>query len=721
VPTTDSPFGTSSQSGRELLGVTGLSDAPPLREVLRVNQLGYYPVLALGVLAIIDQFQGYAFTVLTPDIGATLGLGIGTVAALRVAQTFAQAISPLPIAAIVRNRASRAALCIGTGVIWSVVTLFTGFVPGLLALLAVLVVDGLSTGSVGALHYPLLTDIYPPAGRVRVFSFYNALGAFGSILSPLLVALLSVFFLLTWRGVFVALGLIAVLGSLSTLRLRDPGFGKWDTEAIRAAVIHNGSAVRPDSIEHKDVDLGFFEIAQRLMLIPTLRRMYSGYMVLGMLLVPFATFLSYFLADRWNMDASERGFFFAGIAAASVVGLLLFAKRGERVFRLGPQRMTRFASYALALAVLLLALGAAVPSFIPMVVCFAVGETLIAILAPCINIVMLSIVRARHRPIASALAGIAVAVGAIAGTILLSGIDSRFGLAGAIGSLVVPGVVGALILGSAGRLVEGDLDRMISEVQEEETVKQSVTAGHHVPLLACRGIDFSYGKLQVLFDVGLTVDEGEMVALLGVNGAGKSTLLNVISGLALPQSGTVRLSGHDITYLDAERRLKLGVAQVPGGRAVFPPLTVIDNLRVFGHTLGRDRTRVNEAIERALAAFPRLEERRNQHAVTLSGGEQQMLALSKSLILAPKLLLIDELSLGLAPVVVAQLVDMVRTINASGTAIVLVEQSVNVAFSLVERCYFMERGQVRFEGSPVDLVERDDLLRAVFLGNGAPL
>src|SRR5204863_557949 len=208
------------------------------------------------------------------------------------------------------------------------------------------------------------------------------------------------------------------------------------------------------------------------------------------------------------------------------------------------------------------------------------------------------------------------------------------------------------------------------------------------------------------FDVDFTVDDGEMVALLGVNGAGKSTLLKVISGIGLPTKGSVRFGGQDVTYLDAERRLRLGITQVPGGRAVFPPLSVVDNLRVYGYALGRGERGLDRAIDRCFEAFPRFDERRNQLASTLSGGEQQMLGLCKALILEPRLLLIDELSLGLAPVIVSQLLDMVREINASGTAIVLVEQSVNIALQAARHAYFMERGQIRFDGPSDELLER---------------
>jgi ABC-type branched-subunit amino acid transport system ATPase component len=210
-----------------------------------------------------------------------------------------------------------------------------------------------------------------------------------------------------------------------------------------------------------------------------------------------------------------------------------------------------------------------------------------------------------------------------------------------------------------------------------------------------------------------------MVALLGTNGAGKSTLLRVISGLALPAAGTVRLAGGDITFVDAERRQGLGITQIDGGSAVFGPLSVMDNLRTFAFSLGRDRRRFDKAVEAGFEAFPVLAERRNQLASTLSGGEQQMLALTKALILRPRLLLVDELSLGLAPKVVTDLLAMVRSINEAGTAIVLVEQSITTALKLVHHAYFMEKGEIRFDGSAEHLLERGDLLRSVFLKGAA--
>src|SRR5439155_12916380 len=228
------------------------------------------------------------------------------------------------------------------------------------------------------------------------------------------------------------------------------------------------------------------------------------------------------------------------------------------------------------------------------------------LLDPGLNIAMLSIVDARWRPHLAALIGIFQAAGSLLGVFFLNGIDRRFGIGGSIVALLVPGVIGALIIASARSLVAKDLDRMIDEVIETEEIKKLTASGQRLPMLACRSVDFSYGQVQVLFDVDFAVDDGEMVALLGVNGAGKSTLLKVISGIGLPTRGSVRFRGQDVSYLDAERRLRLGITQVPGGRAVFPPLSVVDNLRVYGYALQRNGETIDDAIERCFETFPRL-------------------------------------------------------------------------------------------------------------------
>jgi ABC-type branched-subunit amino acid transport system ATPase component len=238
-------------------------------------------------------------------------------------------------------------------------------------------------------------------------------------------------------------------------------------------------------------------------------------------------------------------------------------------------------------------------------------------------------------------------------------------------------------------------------------------------VLGVEGVDFSYGQVQVLFDVHLEVFDGEVLALLGTNGAGKSTLLRVISGLARPDGGTVRFDGKAITAEDPTSRVRRGIVQVCGGKGVFAPLSVRENLAAAAFTYRRDKARLGRRTAEMLELFPVLGERLEQPAGTLSGGEQQMLAIAKALMLEPRLLMIDELSLGLAPVVVQELLRVVEHFKARGTTMVIVEQSVNVALALADRAVFMEKGEVRFSGPAADLLERDDLVRAVFLGAGA--
>jgi ABC-type branched-subunit amino acid transport system ATPase component len=234
-------------------------------------------------------------------------------------------------------------------------------------------------------------------------------------------------------------------------------------------------------------------------------------------------------------------------------------------------------------------------------------------------------------------------------------------------------------------------------------------------LLHCEGIEMAYGPVQILFGVDFDVTEGEIVALLGTNGAGKSTLLRAVSGLGVPDRGVVRLNGRAITYSSATERVRFGVVQMSGGRATFRRLSVADNLAAGAYTLALDPGLAQERIERAYRLFPILRERAAQPAGALSGGEQQMLAMAKALLLDPEVLLIDELTLGLAPVVTEQLLRVVEGLKAEGLSVVIVEQSLNVATAVADRAIFLEKGRVRFEGRPDELLDRDDLVRAIFL------
>jgi ABC-type branched-subunit amino acid transport system ATPase component len=251
-----------------------------------------------------------------------------------------------------------------------------------------------------------------------------------------------------------------------------------------------------------------------------------------------------------------------------------------------------------------------------------------------------------------------------------------------------------------------------------ETTTEVLAVRDELPstLLQVDEVGFFYGKLQVLFGISLVVHRGEALALLGTNGAGKSTLLKVITGLASPTAGRVVLDDQDITGVPAERLVSRGVVIISGGRAVFTDMTVEENLQMQALTMRKRPGWVSERRQVVLDTFPGLAERLSQPAGNLSGGEQQQLALAKALMLDPQVLCIDELSLGLAPVVVGELIRIVKRIHQTGVTLILVELSLRIAAQICERAVFLEKGQVRFEGRTTELLERDDIARAVFLG-----
>jgi branched-chain amino acid transport system ATP-binding protein len=237
-------------------------------------------------------------------------------------------------------------------------------------------------------------------------------------------------------------------------------------------------------------------------------------------------------------------------------------------------------------------------------------------------------------------------------------------------------------------------------------------------LLEVTGLSARYGPVHALRDVSLEVRAGELVALIGANGAGKSTLLRAIAGLVAPAAGRVALDGRDVTGQAPEAMIRAGVALVPERRRVFAPLTVLDNLELGGYALPRGhdfRSRLEAGVEEAYRLFPVLRRRRDQLAGTLSGGEQQMLAIGRALMTRPRLLLCDEPSLGLAPLVVAEIMRLLSTLREAGTTILLVEQNARMALRSADRAYVLEVGSVVLSGAATDLLQ-DDQLKAAYLG-----
>ena len=232
-------------------------------------------------------------------------------------------------------------------------------------------------------------------------------------------------------------------------------------------------------------------------------------------------------------------------------------------------------------------------------------------------------------------------------------------------------------------------------------------------LLEIEQLDVRYGHIQALRGVSLTVNEGEIVTLLGANGAGKTTLMRAISGLLRPHAGDVKLRGKSIARVGADSIVRLGISQVPEGRRVFPTLTVAENLLLGGYT--RPVAEAKGSMQRVLQMFPRLEERRAQYAGTLSGGEQQMLAIGRALMAKPTVLLLDEPSLGLAPIIVRDIFRTLRQIREQGMTVLLVEQNARMALKLADRGYVLENGRIALHGTAQDLLASPEV-HATYLG-----
>jgi branched-chain amino acid transport system ATP-binding protein len=234
-------------------------------------------------------------------------------------------------------------------------------------------------------------------------------------------------------------------------------------------------------------------------------------------------------------------------------------------------------------------------------------------------------------------------------------------------------------------------------------------------MLKVEEINVFYGKIHAIHDVSFYVEEGEIVTLIGANGAGKSTILKTISRLLAPASGLIRFRGEDMVKLPPHQIIDMGMAHVPEGRRVFSKMSVYENLEM-GAYIRKDKREIQEDFEMVFARFPRLKERAKQSAGTLSGGEQQMLAIGRALMSRPKIMLLDEPSMGLAPLLVDEIFDIIEKLNKAGTTILLVEQNAHKALSLAHRGYVLETGKVIAEGKAKDLLH-DDSVRSAYLGN----
>lgn len=708
--------GRLRERARRHLGIVGdgASPEPPLSEVVKSSAFGWYPLAALSLLGLIDAIDLYAFSVLSPEIKRAFSLTNAQVGLIGALQGLAVVFGAIPLASLA-TRKSRAKIIQISAFTWGVLQIFAGIVRGKFELGVVRMLRGLSDSSRQSVFLPLLSDSYPPAGRNRIFGAYFALATLGAVIGPGLIGFLAGVLDLSFRVIFPLTGILTLVAVLFALKLRDPGYGRYDTDQIRGDV-RAQDLTSPSAEPIPEVALRFGEVFQRLLAIGTLYRILIGLAVVGVGIYGSSAFIILFVERQYGLDPFGRGVMLSVFGACSAIGYSVGGKLGERLYRRSPKRAFQMLGIFIGAYGLMLPISVFQPNIYLFTIAHAVATAAVAGVVPATLNLLSAIVPPRMRGYSFALQGIYVGFfGGLMGGVLIGSLADRIGYRPALSLVVVPSIIGAWIMAGAGSTFARDLDLLTDEVIEDEKVQALRSSGADLPLLEVRGCDFFYGTVQILFNVDFTAAQGSLIALLGTNGAGKSTLLRVISGLGIPARGAVRFRGQNITYIGAERRVGMGIVHIPSGRPIFPSMSVVENLRTAGYSHGKDLPSVQRGIDAAFELFPALAERRHQGAGTLSGGEQQMVALARALILKPKLLCIDELSLGLAPMVVSELLEAVKKINEGGTTVVLVEQSVNLALSIAHHAFFMEKGEIKFSGAGQDLLGREDLLRSVFL------
>jgi branched-chain amino acid transport system ATP-binding protein len=662
----------------------------------------------MGLGAILPM-SAVTFVLLLPQMQDAYqqALSLLALVALQQVQT---GLGPDLILALVANQTSRRRVVVGAGAFFAAaaaVLWLAGVFPNQILLYAGALGVVLGGGALTSTQNALLCDYYPASLRPRVILAQRTAIVFGLSLSPLMVGTLA--YLFGWQASFFVLAAGAFFFVGLAARLPDPipdgGLPGGDPE-------HPEPTPEPATLP---------EAARVIATTPSLRLTYYSLPFLLGTVLGVTFYATAYYQNVFHQDAAQRALLFGLAEPGAVIGLLVGIALLPKLIAADPGRAMR----VIGLLAVAAAVGAAGLALAPDV---AVAYLAQLVFAGASSVViagvyaMLSVaLPTRMLTLGFGLSTVWLTFGALlvgppgGFPTINSLITNAFGYRASFWIFVPLFVIGATLLRSASRHVAEDIGkRKITEAADAAVRRERADGTAH--LLMIRSLDAGYDGVQVVFGVDLDVGDGEMVAVLGTNGAGKSTLMRAISGLVVPTAGEVMFDGTAITTYEAHRITEAGILQVPGGRGIFPGLTVAECLRVAAWLYDRDDENLARATETVLGYFPVLARRWHTPAGSLSGGEQQMLSLSMAFIAQPKLLIIDELSLGLAPTVIESLLGIVKGIHEQGTAVILVEQSINLALRLCDRAIFMEKGQVVFSGSTADLLDRQDIVRAVLLG-----
>jgi branched-chain amino acid transport system ATP-binding protein len=658
-----------------------------------------YPLLILFGLNAVDELDRTAFAVLLPEIRDHFRLGIQGVLTIVALAFVAALLLQVPIAQWA-DRSNRVRIATGGAALWAVFSFATGLATGVVMLAIVRSGSAIGKAVVDPTHNSLIADFYDVQVRPRVYSFHRAANAVGAFVGPLAAGLLAAAF--DWRAPFLVFAVPTLVLVVLALRIDEPLRGTFERRAMGAS---------EEAVLTEEEPASFAEAWRTVWKIETLRRIWWSLPFLAASIIGAASLASLLYEQAFGLDERARGIVAALVEPAQLIGLVIGARVGTRLLLTDPGRVLKFLSHV-AFGVSAVAVVFALSPWLGVAIATnALMTASLAALVPSILAALSLAIPPRARSVGFSVASLWIIPGLFV-LPLIGWIADEWSIRAGLLVMVPIFLIGGLVIATAGPLVAGDIRQVWATAAARSEVAYERHHGR-VPLLLVRGIDVSYNGVQVLFGVDLDVDEGEIVALLGTNGAGKSTLLKAITGTVEADRGAVILDGRDCTHAPAHENAARGVVLMPGGVGVFPSLSVGENLRVAAW-LDHDAD-----VDRVLRLFPVLAERLDVDAADLSGGQQQMLGLAMALLTKPRLLLIDELSLGLAPVVVEQLLPVVREVRDNGTTVVLVEQSVSTALAVADRVYVMEKGEVRLQGTAAELLDQPDALRSVFLRGAA--
>jgi branched-chain amino acid transport system ATP-binding protein len=660
-----------------------------------------FPLVVLFGLNAVDELDRAAFAVLLPNIQKEFGLDLQGVLTLVGVVGLAALLLQVPIANLA-ERYNRVRIAWIGAVVWGMFSVLTGLATTLVVLAIARSGSGIGKAVVDPTHNSLIADYYDVDQRPRVYSIHRAANAVGSFVGPIVAGILGAEF--GWRVPFIVFAIPTFVFVVLAWRLPNPVRGAHERRAMGAS---------EEAVMTEEVPPSFAEGWRIVWKIETLRRIWYSLPFLAASLIGFSALAGLVYADVFDLGDRARGFVTGLVEPAQLVGLIFGARVATRLMAKGPEHVLRFLSHAAFVVSGALIVFALAPNIVVAVAAHAVITATLAVLTPGILASLSLAIPPRARSIGFSVASLWVIPGVLILPVI-GAIGDRWGLRQGMLIMVPVFFVGGLVIATTRHVIAADIADVWRAAAARSEVAYERRQGRS-PLLVVRGLNVSYGSVQVLFDVDIDVEEGTCVALLGTNGAGKSTLLKALSGVVEADRGAVMLDGREITHAPPNEIAALGVSQVPGGQGVFPSLTVAENLRTAGWLGRHDRKEAAAALARVHELFPVLVERADQPAGNLSGGQQQMLALGMAFLSKPRLLMIDELSLGLAPVVIAQLLPIVDAMRAAGTTVILVEQSVNVALSVADKCFFMEKGEIRYSGPTADLLSKPDILRSVFL------